>query len=242
MFAEERSASPARRHTASRRSVLLSSAVCAAVLLGACASDDDTTTGSVPAPDAAESTIGIDVDTSLDTSVDTSDEVDSSDESVAGVDDDVATRTSEAVGDAAGRLDMAAAEALNDGDFTLMLEALSMSGLADDLDDGDVTILAPSDSAFRALSTDAVGELFASPSSIDDILQRHVLTEAYSFEELKSRSAVETLSGETLTVMADGDALVIDGARVTEIEDLDEDSSSVDEFRVYAIDQVLLDR
>lgn len=231
MFAEERSASPARRHTAGRRTALLSSAVCAAVLLGACASDDDTTTDSVP--DIAESTFGIDVDNS--------DEVDASDESVDGVDDDVAARTSEAVGDAAGRLDMAA-EALNDGDFTLMLEALSMSGLADDLDDGDVTILAPSDSAFRALSTDAVGELFASPSSIDDILQRHVLTDAYSFEELKSRSAVETLSGATLTVKADGDALVIDGARVTEIEELDEDSSSVDEFRVYAIDQVLLDR
>jgi uncharacterized surface protein with fasciclin (FAS1) repeats len=225
MFAEERSASPARLHTASL--ALLCPAVCATVLLGACGSDDDTTIDSVATSDIAESTVGIDVDTS--------------DESVEGVDDDVATRTSEAVGDAAGRIDMAA-EALNDGDFTLMLEALSMSGLADDLDDGDVTILAPSDSAFQALSTDAVGELFASPSSIDDILQRHVLTDAYSFEELKSRSAVETLSGATLTVKADGDALVIDGARVTEIEELDEDSSSVDEFRLYAIDQVLLDR
>jgi uncharacterized surface protein with fasciclin (FAS1) repeats len=153
---------------------------------------------------------------------------------------DAVTRSSNLVDASADRLDTAA-EALGEGDYSMMLQALSLSGLAEELEDRSATILAPSDNAFRALTTDQLGDLFASPATIDDILRRHVLTRAYTFDQLTSLSTVETLSGTTLPVTLTGDRLHIGGATVTQIERLEDQSAAPDEIEVYAVDRVLVD-
>lgn len=206
-----------RRTSRTRRTALVSSLALAAVL-GACGSDDDALVDSGSVSSMVDSSVDIDVD------------------------DEMITDASEVVGDASERLGEAS-DALADGDFSTMLRALSLSGLADEIEDRDITILALTDTAFGAMSSDELGQLLTDPSSIDDVLRRHILVDAYSFDELKSQSTVESLAGDELTVTVDGETVDVGGATVTEIEQLDEDSSSSErEIQLYAIDRVLIDQ
>jgi uncharacterized surface protein with fasciclin (FAS1) repeats len=154
--------------------------------------------------------------------------------------DDVATDASQVSAEGADRLKTASA-ALADGDFSIMVQALGASGLGDELEDRDVTILVPSDDAFADLGTDGAVDLLADPSSIDDILRRHVLVEAYTLAELAEQTSVETMAGDELTVTDEGGVLEVGGARVTEIDGADERTGSGRELQVFAIDRLLLE-
>ncbi len=206
-----------RRPSRTHRAALVSSVALAAAL-AACGSDGDTVVDPGAVSSMVESSVDIDVD------------------------DEMITDASEVVDDASERLEEATSS-LADGDFGTMLRALSLSGLADEIEDRDVTILAPTDSAFGAMSSDDLAQLLADPSSVDDVLRRHILVDAYSFDELRAQSTVESLAGDELTVTVNGETVDVGGATVTEIEQLDEDSSSSErEIQVYAIDRVLIDQ
>jgi uncharacterized surface protein with fasciclin (FAS1) repeats len=201
--------------------------VALAAALGACGSEGETLVDSDSVSSMVESSVDIDVD---DSSVDIE------------VDDEMITDASEAVEDASERLGEAR-DALANGDFSTMLQALSLSGLADEIEDRDITILAPTDTAFGDMSADELRQLLTDPSSIDDVLRRHILVDAYSFDELKAQSTVESLAGDELTVTVDGGTIEVGGATVTEIEQLDENSSTSErEIQLYAIDRVLIDQ
>lgn len=134
------------------------------------------------------------------------------------------------------RLD-AASEALASGDFALLLDALQLSGVAEDIGDRAVTLLAPNDEAFRALSEDDLTSLLADPTMLDDVLGRHVLEGVFTYEELQGLDSVDTITGETLEVTTEGDTVMIGGAAVTQL-DTEED---VEEIAVFQIDEVLFD-
>lgn len=154
--------------------------------------------------------------------------------------DDVATDASQVGAEGADRLKSAGA-ALADGDFSIMAQALGASGLGDELEDRDVTILVPTDDAFAALGGDGAVELLADPSSIDDLLRRHVLVEAYTFAELKDQTSVETIAGDELPVTVQGGEVEVDGALVTEIDGAEEKTETGRELQVFAVDRLLLD-
>ena len=154
--------------------------------------------------------------------------------------DDVATDASQVSAEGADRLKSAGA-ALADGDFSIMAQALGASGLGEELEDRDVTILVPTDDAFADLGTDGAVDLLADPSSIDDVLRRHVLVEAYTFAELEEQTSVETMAGDELTVTVDGGVVEIDGARVTEIDGSDARTETGRELQVFAVDRLLLE-
>ena len=78
-----------------------------------------------------------------------------------------------------------------------------------------MTILAPTNDAFTSLSADELRDLLANPSEIDDVLRRHVIDEALTFDELSARETVTVLSGDTLTVETTGSTVTVDGAVVT---------------------------
>jgi uncharacterized surface protein with fasciclin (FAS1) repeats len=196
------------------RSLALVAAAALTAALAAC-SDDDTDSGS-------------DATTEVTTEVTTADTTD------AGTGDSTAdTELDE-------RLD-AAADALRAGDFSRMLDLLELSGVADELEGREITILAPSDEAFDALSSDELQDLATNPTQIDDIIKRHVLDELLTYDELKALSEVTTMSGETLTVEVDGDDVRVGGALVTPPEDDAVSGEPGQEVAVFGIDTVLLE-
>ena len=134
----------------------------------------------------------------------------------------------------------AAREALSDGDLSTMLQVLSLSSLGDEIEDRAVTILAPTNDAFTALSADELQDLITNPTEIDDVLRRHVIDEALTFDELSARETVTVLSGDTLTVETTGSTVTVDGAVVTPPEDDAVSGEEGEEIVVFRIDQVLL--
>ncbi|GGM29054.1 MULTISPECIES: fasciclin domain-containing protein [Micromonospora] len=98
--------------------------------------------------------------------------------------------------------------------LTTFEAAVRATGLAAELAPaGGVTILAPTDDAFRAkFSTDNVDELLLKKTdTLRDLLREHVVTGAHSAAELATAGTVTTLTGSTLTVTAAGA-----GARVAD--------------------------
>lgn len=152
----------------------------------------------------------------------------------------------------ANRLDRAS-EALQNGDFSTMLSALQLSGLGKEIQDRAVTLLAPTDTAFKDLSSEQMSDLLTNPTKIDDVLRRHVLDGAYTLDELRSKTSVKTIGGDTLAVKVSGSTVTIDGARVSEVSmgSNDTGTSTSDstsgstggpgrELMVFQIDKVLL--
>jgi uncharacterized surface protein with fasciclin (FAS1) repeats len=134
-----------------------------------------------------------------------------------------------------------AKEALAAGDFSTMLELLQLSGLADEIEERQVTILAPSEEAFGKLSRDEVTDLLANPTKIDDILKRHIIDEVLTFDELSTKAEVNTLSGETLVVSAENGSVTVGGAMVSAPSDESVSGEGGQELAVLGIDRVLLD-
>ena len=128
--------------------------------------------------------------------------------------------------------------ALSDGDFSTMLDLLELSGLSDELEGREVTILAPSESAFRDLSVEDLSELLTDPSSAEALLRRHILDQVYTYDELAALAEVTTISDETLVVSSDGDSVIVAGGTVSppDADALDGDEGQ--EIAVLGIDQV----
>ena len=148
--------------------------------------------------------------------------------------------TTEAAESGDSRLERAK-DALAAGDFSTMLELLELSGLAGEIEEREVTILAPTEEAFSELSSDDITDLLANPTQIDDILKRHVIEGVLTFDELAAMSEVTTLSGDVLVVSGDGGSVTVDGAVVSEPSSESLSGAEGQEISVLGIDRVLLD-
>ena len=140
----------------------------------------------------------------------------------------------------ASRFDRAK-DALSAGDFSTFLNLLQLSGLARDIEERQVTILAPTEDAFKKLTKDQLTDLATNPTKIDDILKRHIVDEVLSFDELAAKSSVTTLSGDTLTVSNDGGTVTVNGAVVSAPKSDSVSGEQGQEISVLGIDTVLLD-
>jgi transforming growth factor-beta-induced protein len=144
-----------------------------------------------------------------------------------------------AVDEAADRVD-SAREALADGDLSTMLEALNLSSVGDEIEGRAVTILAPTNDAFAALPAGELTDLLGDPSQIDDVLRRHIIDGAMSFDELATRDEVTTISGESLAVSSTGDDVTVEGATVTAPDNDAMAGQEGEEVVVLRVDHVLL--
>jgi uncharacterized surface protein with fasciclin (FAS1) repeats len=143
------------------------------------------------------------------------------------------------VDDASERID-AARTALAEGDFSTMLQALELSSLGQEIEGRAVTILAPTDDAFSELSANELTDLLANPTQVDDVLKRHIIDEALTFDELSARDEVTALSGESLAVESSGSTVTVDGAVVTPSTSDAVAGEDGEEVVVFGIDRVLL--
>jgi uncharacterized surface protein with fasciclin (FAS1) repeats len=134
-----------------------------------------------------------------------------------------------------------AKDALAAGDFSTMLRLLDLSGLAKEIEDRQVTILAPTEDAFKKVTKEQLADLVTNPTKIDDVLKRHIVDEVLTYDELSAKSQVTTLSGETLTVTNEGGTVKVDGAVVSEPKSDSVSGDAGQELSVLGIDTVLLD-
>jgi uncharacterized surface protein with fasciclin (FAS1) repeats len=134
------------------------------------------------------------------------------------------------------RLD-AARSALAQGDFSTMLRVLALSNLAEEIEDRSVTILAPDDAAFEALSADQLADLLADSDRVNEVLSWHVIDEALIWEQLADRSQVTTIRGEVISVETSNGVVAVGGARISELAGTNLEGQEV---AVFTIDRVLL--
>jgi len=211
--------------------------------LSACGSDNNTSSVTAVRIDTSVSSVAT---TAPQTRVSTG-ATETSVETTATQSTDDSSRTSTASSDDTNSTDVniqsrmdEARQALKDGDFSTMLQALELSGLASDIEKQDITILAPTDAAFKDLSAGTVTSLLANPSEIDNVLKRHIIDEVLTFDELSKKTSVTMMSGDTLPVTNVNGVVKVDGATVTET-DSKLSGESGQEVAVFAIDRVLLD-
>jgi len=100
------------------------------------------------------------------------------------------------------------------GSLDTLLTAIDRVGLSDLLQhEGPYTVFAPSDEAFAKLPDGAVQSLLATPDTLADVVNYHLVPGRIAAGDIAGRVSAETLQGEDLAISNNG-AIRIDGARL----------------------------
>ena len=125
-----------------------------------------------------------------------------------------------------------------DGRFTVLLQALDASGLAEDLAGGDYTLFAPTDDAFAALGDEAQATLLdpRNRGALRTLLRYHLVSGERTSGMIGGGTDLRTLTGRTLLVEDSAGRLVVgDGAAV--VTEADQRAAN---GVIHVIDAVLL--
>ena len=110
-------------------------------------------------------------------------------------------------------LSISAAKSAN---HTILFRALRVSGLTEQASGkGPYTVFAPTNEAFDKLPTGALDELLkpAARAKLQKVLAYHVVKGAYTVDKLQDGQKLKTVTGGTLTIGKQGDAITVtDGA------------------------------
>jgi uncharacterized surface protein with fasciclin (FAS1) repeats len=125
--------------------------------------------------------------------------------------------------------------AVEDGRFGTLVAALQAADLADTLaGEGPFTVFAPTDDAFALLPEGTVEALLEDIPQLTNILLYHVVSGEVFATDVVQLDSAETLLGESVAIMLDGDAVMLNESQVI-ITDI-EASNGV----IHVIDSVLL--
>ncbi|XP_057706923.1 transforming growth factor-beta-induced protein ig-h3 [Corythoichthys intestinalis] len=102
-----------------------------------------------------------------------------------------------------------------DDDLETLRTAIAAAGLSDLLQsEGQYTVLAPTDEAFRKIPPETLNRILGDPVSLRDLLNYHILKNMRCAESIVSGTPMETLQGTVLEVGCDRDGLTINGKAV----------------------------
>jgi uncharacterized surface protein with fasciclin (FAS1) repeats len=119
--------------------------------------------------------------------------------------------------------------------YPTMMWLLSASGVLAEIGRRPVTILAPSELAFRDFAVTDLYGLMSNPKAFAPILRRHVLVGVYDPAALAAAGTVTNLAGEQLAVWRNGASVVVDDVTLSP-PTTEADAGSM----VYGADRVLL--
>lgn len=205
------------------------------LVAAACGDDDDTST-------ASDTTVA---DTGSDTTAG---------DDMGGMDDGAAMDSSQACdadaiveavesGPEAGTLagmtdDPVGTAASNNPVLTTLVTAVSEAGLVDTLNSAEaLTVFAPTDCAFAALDEATLQAALADPDGLlTQVLGFHVVAgERLSAADLAGVTELETFTGETLEISAEGDMVMVGGQASVVVADIQTANATV-----HLIDSVML--
>jgi uncharacterized surface protein with fasciclin (FAS1) repeats len=134
--------------------------------------------------------------------------------------------------------DPVATAASNNPVLTTLVSAVGAAGLGDTLNGAEeLTVFAPTDCAFAALDQATLQAVLDDPQGLlTQVLGFHVVPQRLSSDELAGVDQLETFTGETLQVSADGETIELAGgqARIV-VPDIQTANATV-----YLIDAVMV--
>jgi uncharacterized surface protein with fasciclin (FAS1) repeats len=104
--------------------------------------------------------------------------------------------------------------AMENSEFSTLVAALKAAGLVEALQgEGPLTVFAPTNAAFEKLPEGSLEDLLKAENKdkLGEILKFHVSGGKLMAEDLTT-TKVETLNGQPLTVIVDGEDITVDGA------------------------------
>ena len=107
--------------------------------------------------------------------------------------------------------------AVSAGSFNTLVAAVKAAGLVDTLKgDGPFTVFAPTDDAFSKLPAGTVDDLLKpeNKSKLQAILTYHVVAGKVMAADVTGIDSAKTVNGQSLSVKVEGDAVMIDNAKV----------------------------
>jgi hypothetical protein len=93
--------------------------------------------------------------------------------------------------------------------YPTMLWLLTASGVLDEIGARPVTIIAPSEAAFRDFAVTDGNGMLSNPTAFAPVLRRHVVLGVYDAEQLVAAGSVTNLAGERLSVWANGRLVLV---------------------------------
>ena len=120
------------------------------------------------------------------------------------------------------------------GSFQTLLKAAEILGLLDKYrNEGPYTVFAPVESAFDPIPDDVIDESFEDNEYLLGIINYHIAKGKYTTEDLKNMNSLETVSGNSLKITANG-GIKVDTARIIEADI--ECTNGI----IHAIDEILV--
>jgi transforming growth factor-beta-induced protein len=197
---------------------LVGPVVALSLLATACSDDDSASTAPADDVDVAESP-----DVDADDAVDTDDQGMIEERDPATICEPNALVEAVESGPDEGTLagmtdDPVATAASSNPVLTTLVTAVTEAGLVDTLNSAEeLTVFAPTDCAFAALDPATLDAALADPTGLlTQLLGFHVVAgQRLSSADLASQSELETFTGTTLPVAAEGDAITVGGGQAT---------------------------
>jgi uncharacterized surface protein with fasciclin (FAS1) repeats len=102
---------------------------------------------------------------------------------------------------------------------SIFFGAVSRTNLPDQWADvSPVTLLAPTDNAFRSLNYGTYLSFRTDLAALTEAMNHHVIIGSYSKDDLLEADVVQTMDGDELTVTFEDDQILIDGIALQETD------------------------
>jgi len=83
---------------------------------------------------------------------------------------------------------------------------------------GPFTVFAPTDQAFAKVPKEALDALAKDRTKLQNVLKYHVLTSAWTLDDVKSVKTAGTVMGQSLAITSSGGAVTVNGAKIVKAD------------------------
>jgi uncharacterized surface protein with fasciclin (FAS1) repeats len=120
------------------------------------------------------------------------------------------------------------------GSFKTLLALATKAGLADDLATGELTVLAPTDAAFRKVPKSTLRAVQRNPQLLRRVLLYHVIAGKVPSSTVVTLRSAKTLAGPAVKIRVSGRRVFVNRARVTKVD------VAASNGVIHVIDRVLI--